>query len=61
MIDLWLVKKALLHYVKDMRTMRGMRQNFSDNNVLLCKVRLVGAWTKRRKVLDRLQGLEVRQ
>ena len=30
--------------------MRGMGRGLSDHHVVLCKVRLVGAWIKRREV-----------
>ena len=43
MIDLMLVKKDVLHFVKDVRAVRGKGQGLSDHDVLLCKVRLVGA------------------
>ena len=48
MIDLVLVKKDMLRYVQDVR---GMGRGFSDHYVLLCKVRLVGAWIKRTEVV----------
>ena len=37
-----LVKKDMLHYVQDVRVLRGMGQGLSDH-VVLCKVRLVDA------------------
>ena len=33
MIDLELVKKAMLHYMQDVRVVRGMEQNLSDHYV----------------------------
>ena len=48
MIDLVLVKKDKLYYVQDLRVVRGMGCGLSDHYVVLCKVRLVGAWIKRR-------------
>ena len=51
MVDLVLVKKDMLRYMQDMRVMRGIGRGFSDHNVVLCKVRLVGAWTNRREVV----------
>ena len=33
-----------------MRAVRGMGRGLSDHHVVLCKVRLVGAWIKRRYV-----------
>ena len=46
MIDLVLVKRDLLHYVKDVRTVRRKGQGLSDHHVVLCKVRLIGAGSK---------------
>ena len=40
MIDLVLVNKNMLCYVQDVKTLKGMGQGFSDDDVL-CKVRLV--------------------
>ena len=51
MIDLVLVKRDMLQYVQDMRVVRGMGCILSVNHVILCKVRLVGAWIKRREVV----------
>ena len=41
-VDLMLVKKAMLRYVQDVRRVRGMERGILDYHVLLCKVRLVG-------------------
>ena len=61
MIDLVLVKKDMLHFVQDVRTVRGMGQGISAHHVVLCKLRLVGTWIKRRVLVDRARGgLEVR-
>ena len=49
MIDLVLVKKDMLQVV---RAVRGMGQGISDHHVVLCKLRLVGTWIKRREVVD---------
>ena len=51
MIDLELVKKNMLCYVQDVRAVRGMGRSLSDRHVVLCKVRLVGPWIKRREVV----------
>ena len=51
MIDMVLVKKDMLRYVHDMRVVRGMERGLSDHHVVLCKVRLVGAWIRRREVV----------
>ena len=51
MIDLVLVKKDMLCYVQGMRAVRGMGRGFSDHHVVLCKVRSVGVWIKRRDVV----------
>ena len=52
MIGLVLVKKIILRFVQDVRAVRGMRQGISDHHVVLCKVRLVGTWIKKREVVD---------
>ena len=48
MIDLVLVKRDMLQYV---RMVREMGRSLSDHHVALCKVRFVGTWIKRRKVV----------
>ena len=48
MIDLVLVKRNMLCYAQDVRAVRGMERGLSDHHVVLCKVRLVRAWIKRR-------------
>ena len=42
MTDLVMVKKYMLHFVQDVRAVRGMGQGLLDHYVVLCKVRLVG-------------------
>ena len=42
MIDLVLVKKDILRFVQDMRSVKEMGRGISDHYVVLCKVRLVG-------------------
>ena len=51
MIDLVLAKKDMLRFLQDVRVVRGMARGISDRHVVLCKVRLVGTWIKRRKVV----------
>ena len=51
MIYLVLVKRNMLRYGQDVRAVRGMGCGPSDHYVVLCKIRLVGAWIKRREVL----------
>ena len=51
MIDLVLVNRDMLRYVQDVRTVREIIQGPSNHHVVLCKVRLVGAWIKRRGVV----------
>ena len=51
MIDLVLVKRNMLQYLQDLRAVRGMGHGLSDHHVVLCKVRLVGAWIKKRGVV----------
>ena len=57
MIDLMLVKRDMLRYVQDVRVVRGMERGLSDHNEVLCKVRLVGAWIKRRAVVVRARRI----
>ena len=52
MIVLVLVKRDMLQHVQDVRVVRGMGRGLSDHHVVLCKVRLGGAWIKRREVVD---------
>ena len=47
-----LVKKDMLRCVQDVRAVRGMGRGISDHHVVLCKLRLVGAWIRRREVVD---------
>ena len=54
MIDLVLVKKSILCYV---RTVREMGRGHSDHYVALCKVKLVGAWINRREVVDAIRRI----
>ena len=56
MIDLVLVKD-ILQSVQDLRAVRGMGRGISDHHVVLCKVRLVGTWIKRREVVDRTRRI----
>ena len=56
-IDLVLVKKDMLPYVQDVSAVRGMGRGLSDDNVVLCKVKLVGAWIKRREVVNRARRI----
>ena len=51
MIDLVLVKRDVLPYVQDVRAVRRMECGLSDHYVVLCKVRLVGAWIKRKEMV----------
>ena len=52
MIDLVLVTKDMLRYVQDVRKVRESGQGLSDQHAVLCKVRFVLLWTKRRDVVD---------
>ena len=47
-IHLVLVKRDILQYVHNVRVVRRMGQGLSEYYVVLCKVRLVGAWMKKR-------------
>ena len=57
MIELVLVKKDILRYVQDVGTVRGMGRGFSDHHVIMCKVRLVNAWIKRREVVSGVERI----
>ena len=49
MIDLVGVKRDMLRYVQDVKTVRRLRHCLSDYHVVvLCKVRLVGDGIRRR-------------
>ena len=51
MIYLVMMKWDILRYVLDVRAERGMGRGLSNHYVVLCKVRLVGTWIKRREVV----------
>ena len=57
MIDLLLMKRDMLHYVQDVRVVKGMGQGLSDHHVVLYKFRLVGVWIKRREVVVRARRI----
>jgi hypothetical protein len=48
MIDLVLVKKDMLKYVMDVKSVRGLRMGISDHYIVLCKIKFVGAWMGRK-------------
>ena len=48
MINLVLAKRDMLRYLQDVRVVRGMGRGLLDHHVVLCIVRLIGAWIKRR-------------
>ena len=51
------VKKDMLRYMQDVRTVRGIGQGLSDHHVVLCKVRLVGTWINRGEVVGRARRI----
>ena len=51
-VDLVLVKKAMLLYVQDVKAVR-MERGLAYHHVVLCKVKLVGAWIKWKEVVNR--------
>ena len=57
MIDLVQGKKDMLHFVQDVRAVRGMGRGISDHHVVLCKVRLVGVRIKKREVVDKARRI----
>src|SRR5678815_1288391 len=48
MIDFVLVKKEMFKYVLDVKSVRGLGMGLSDHYVVLCKIKLVGAWMERK-------------
>ena len=52
MIDLVLAKKDMLRFVQDVRAVRGMGRGLSDHHIVLCKVKLVGTWIKRKGMVN---------
>ena len=63
MIDPVLVKRDMLRYVQHVTVVRRMGCDLSDHYVVLCKIRLVGAWIKRREVVAgvrRIRSKELR-
>ena len=57
-IDLVLVKRDMLRYVQDMRALLYKYVHFlSYHYVVLCKVRLEGAWIKRREVVGEARSI----
>ena len=69
MIDFVLVKTDMLRYVHEVKAVRGMGHGLSDHYVVVCKVRLVSAWNKRREVVagarrirsEKLKGHQYRE
>ena len=55
--NMMLVKKDMLRYVQEVRAVRGMGRGLLDHHVVLSKVTLVGAWIKRREVVDRARKI----
>ena len=59
MIDQVLVKRDMLRYVQSVLVVRGMGQGLSDSHVVPCKVRLVGAWIKRRELVFGVRMIKI--
>ena len=57
MIDLVLVNKDMLYYVQYVRAVRGIGTRPLRSPFLLCKVRLIGTWIKRREVVDGVRSI----
>ena len=57
MIDLVMVKKDMLRYVQDVKAVREMGRDLLDHHVILCKVRLVGTWIKKKEVVTRARRI----
>ena len=45
------IYRDIVRYVQDVGAVKEMGQGLSDHHVVLCKVRLVGSWIKRREVM----------
>ena len=45
-------EEGMLNLVQDVKAVRGMGRRISDHYVVLCTVRFVGTWIKRREVMD---------
>ena len=54
LIDVVLVKKEMLKYVMDVKSVRGMGMGISDHYIVLCKIKFVGAWMEKKG-----RGMEV--
>ena len=52
MIDLVLVKKDMVHYMQDVRTVRVMGGCFSDHHTALYKIRWKGEWIKGKDMVN---------
>ena len=48
---------SMVNLVYDVKGVGGMGQVFSDHHVVLCKVRLVGIWVKRREVVNGVRNI----
>ena len=46
------VEEGYAAFCEDERIMKRMRRGISDQHVVLCKVRLMETWIKRRKVVN---------
>ena len=50
LIDLVLVKKDMLRDIVDVKALRGLNGGVSDHMIVLCKLKLIGAWVKKREL-----------
>lgn len=50
LIDLVLVKKEMMRDILDVKAIRGLNGGISDHMIVLCKLRLIGSWVKKRQV-----------
>ena len=57
LIELVLVKKDMFRFAQDVKAGRRMGRGISNRHVVLCKVRLVGIWVKRRQLVDRATSI----
>ena len=47
----------VLRFVQGVKAVRGMGRCISDHHIVVCKVRLLGTWIKRREVVGRARRI----
>ena len=46
-----------MNFVQDVRAVREMGRRLSGHHVVLCKIKVLGTWIKRRGVVDRARRI----